>query len=289
MAANKKDGISRLERAAQARKLRDRGLLLREIRKELRISHGYASSLLTDPDGSIERKRKDRYRNICIDCGGQTTHSHPSKEVLRCFRCASKYRTDNRKWTSERIIERIRSWNDLYGEPPTAMQWLMDARGDGTYLSREWPCVQAVQREFGSWSNGLEAAGFARRSCSYERTPEWKAKVTKWPKERIIQALRTWAEVNGEVPSSADYWRIPPYGPSTKTVMDKFGSWSNAMHEAGLTPRGNRRNGTPPPVLPFSERGEGTPLLEVVRNLHLPVTRTGKSLLDVVRELPERS
>jgi hypothetical protein len=148
--------------------------------------------------------------------------------------------------------------------------------------------VAAVQREFGSWSNGLEAAGFARR-INYKRTDEWKAKVTRWPKEKILHLLREWKEENGRTPRTVDWNKGDRRYPSSMTVVKRFGSWNAALAEAGLPPAPRRWPLTESKrvlATPFEERGEGIPLLQVVQEMKTP--RNGKSLTEIVQELSER-
>jgi hypothetical protein len=66
-------------------------------------------------------------------------------------------------------------------------------------------------------------------------------------KDRIIAAIRRWAETHAGEPPSADAWARPlspqrkgPRGrtrPSTWTVRQAFGSFSAAVEAAGYTPR----------------------------------------------------
>ena len=57
------------------------------------ISVSYASSLLTDPTGEIDRARKRKYLNRCPKCGtlthGKYCLKHSAKEVAK----------QQRKWT----------------------------------------------------------------------------------------------------------------------------------------------------------------------------------------------
>lgn len=57
------------------------------------------------------------------------------------------------KWTEEKIIEAIRAWAASHdGVPPTSTEWLR--AGDGH------PAATTVGERFGSWAQGIEAAGF---------------------------------------------------------------------------------------------------------------------------------
>lgn len=281
MAATKRDGLSRVQRAALARDLRDKGLSRKEIQEKLGIGHSYLQGLLSDPEGIKEKARKERYRGVCNDCGGLTTYPyHKGRLTTRCSACQKRKQHEERKWTRERIIADFRKWNEIHGEPPVAMDWLYYSSDGG---DREWPHVACVQKEFGSWSNAMEAAGFKRRTVGhYDRTdPTYKAKVTKWPKEQILQLMREWAAVYGRSPRPRD-WKDrdtkPLEGyPSETTVRKHFGSWDAAVRAAGLNPQHRRTHvdtiahlaeqlisGRELPS--FSER-KGVSLLEAVENL----------------------
>jgi hypothetical protein len=60
----------RAENVAEASRLRQQGLLLREIGARLGVSAKTVHTWLSDPEGSKARERKRRYRAVCVDCGG---------------------------------------------------------------------------------------------------------------------------------------------------------------------------------------------------------------------------
>jgi Homing endonuclease associated repeat len=74
-------------------------------------------------------------------------------------------------WTRDDLIERIQAWNETYGSPPGARDWSPSmARKQGRDDIAErferdgcWPYVNTVQRVFGSWNEGVRAAGFTPR------------------------------------------------------------------------------------------------------------------------------
>ena len=277
MAATKNDGISRVERARMAQALRDKGYTTQEIARKLGIARSYTSALFSDPDGSKERLRKEKYKGTCVDCGGVTSHGHSKTPSPRCLACEKKRQHANRRWTRERIIADIRKWNDIHGRPPVATDWLhytSPTRG----APREWPHVQIAQREFGSWSNAIEAAGFPRPSIGqYDRTnPEYLEKITKWPKERIIDRIREWNDIHGRPPKSDDWRSASDRYPSHSSVRKRFGSWSDGIEAAGFPRpfRGRRRKpsrysvlGGDGRVLPIAERAKAVSLITAVEEL----------------------
>jgi len=71
------------------------------------------------------------------------------------------------RWTRELIIERIREWNERYGEPPCSADWspslarwrAQEWRAE-RYREGVWPSTNAVKRPFGgSFDAAVRAAG----------------------------------------------------------------------------------------------------------------------------------
>src|SRR3954467_5392812 len=71
------------------------------------------------------------------------------------------------RWSRESIIEKIREWNELYGEPPCSADWnpslarwrAQDWRAE-RYRDGIWPSTNAAKRPFGgSFSDAVRAAG----------------------------------------------------------------------------------------------------------------------------------
>jgi len=73
-----------------------------------------------------------------------------------------------RRWTRDTIIEKIREWNDRYGEPPCSADWnpslarwrAQEWRAE-RYRDGVWPSTNAAKRPFdGSFDAAVRAAGF---------------------------------------------------------------------------------------------------------------------------------
>lgn len=64
-------------------------------------------------------------------------------------------------WTEESIVLAMRAWHRDTGKPPTSTAWSKSAPGR--------PTAQTVIRIFGSWTVGLEAAGFSRSDTRLPR------------------------------------------------------------------------------------------------------------------------
>lgn len=149
----------RAQQAAIAARLRSdggggEGLSLAAIAREMGISTSYASSLLTDPTGEIDRQRKRKYLKRCktcrVLCWGDYCKDHAAKE----------HGKKNRKWSEAMIVEAIQEWDILHGHPPTCPEW---SRRKGL---PDWaPTVGVVFRVFGKngWNKAMIAAGFTPR------------------------------------------------------------------------------------------------------------------------------
>lgn len=170
-------GLSRLELAAMAKWLRDEeGMTQAEIADELLVSRTYASSLLTDPDGSKDRERKAKYNRRCPgydgDCG-KPMYGVGRQASMLCIDCATAKAKAERLWTRESIVAAFRLFYETIGRPPTVVDVhrapsivrrlsgrrlaeLDEVEAAGLHL----PHPYCVSREFGSWTDGLAAAGF---------------------------------------------------------------------------------------------------------------------------------
>lgn len=154
----------RLQRAAQAAALRAQGLTQQEVADRLGISRTYTSSLLTDPDGNKNKKRKQQYGGTCVDCGAPTNgYNGPAKAGTRCAGCAATLQHESRHWTREACVEALQRFQREYGRPPVASEILHSRPG------LWFPNVASVAREFGSWKAGLEAAGMTALPRGHNR------------------------------------------------------------------------------------------------------------------------
>lgn len=167
-------GYRRQRLAREAADLRAAGLPAREIAEALGISRSYAAELIADPSGTKAKQRKQRYAQPCVDCGEPTSGGEGRREEPRCVPCAAaRAGLENMIWTPERVIAAIQEWVALYGDPPAIPDWspyharaLHDEerarrweRADG-----RWPWYTVVFNRFGSWNEGLRAAGFEPRA-----------------------------------------------------------------------------------------------------------------------------
>src|SRR3954467_3875477 len=88
------------------------------------------------------------------------------------------------RWSRESIIEKIREWNELYGEPPCSADWnpslarwrAQEWRAD-RYRDGVWPSTNAAQRPFdGSFDAAVRAAGLEPHRSGPRRRPAGAAR-----------------------------------------------------------------------------------------------------------------
>ena len=186
----------RLALAGDARTLRDRGMLYREIADVLGIGVSYAEELVSDPNGEKMRRRREKYAGKCVDCGART-YSGNFTPPERCRKCAPAHL---KIWTREAILAAFRrEWAET-GEVPCASVWAGAGRP-------EWaPTTTVVAREFGSWNAGVRAAGLTPRKVGGKRgdsTAEERAAVLKVYAERGLGAAMA---VSGRSRSAIQRW-----------------------------------------------------------------------------------
>jgi transcriptional regulator with XRE-family HTH domain len=167
----------RLVRAREAAALRAKGWPLGDIAMRMGISRSYAAGLLSDPDGSKDKKRKEKYAGVCVDCGGRTFgDSHTP--ALRCMACSIEWRRrehPNVKWSKQRILEAFRWWNEEFGEPPSMSDFnpyqtrdkftsrKRHQRSSRLIAEGRVPWFTTVIYQFGSWNEAMRQAGFKPR------------------------------------------------------------------------------------------------------------------------------
>jgi endogenous inhibitor of DNA gyrase (YacG/DUF329 family) len=173
--------MRRADRLAAVRALHEQGLFAREIAERLGISRSYAASLLSDPTGDKDRKRKESYRRPCplcgeLMCGGD---GNGRKAPVVCHRCQG---VAYQKWTAEAILELFEGWvADHGGRAPAIWEWhpvyIRDHVEDGRMNSEDalrryadavadqtqYPALDTIYKHFGSWEGLCQAAGVVSR------------------------------------------------------------------------------------------------------------------------------
>jgi Homing endonuclease associated repeat/Homeodomain-like domain len=128
--------LTREEKIREARRLRAEGWAARKIAAFLGINESTVRNWYLGGD--------------CSECGAPIDGGSPG--VRRTDKCARCFPAACALWSRERIVERIKEWNRVHGEPPTALDWLLQVEG--------FPACKTVQEYFGSWNAAITAAGF---------------------------------------------------------------------------------------------------------------------------------
>jgi DNA-binding CsgD family transcriptional regulator len=157
----------------------------------------------------------------CRDCGAVVITAE------RCPRCAARH-AKQPEWTHAEVRRAIRAWVREEERVPTSGDWL--PTNDTTHKwAREyprWPSNVTVKTLFGSWRQGLHAAGFeSRRRC--------------WDRDAIAAALREFAAENGRAPTYADLERHDEL-PAPGTIRAHLGSLQAALEAADLAVKRRR-------------------------------------------------
>lgn len=117
-----------------------------------------------------------------------------------------------KKYTREELIDCLKRLYEKTGGTPTYME---------AERTEECPSVYIFKKQFGSWNEALRAAG-------YEVNNEHKS----YTKEDLIVAIRKFQEAKGRVPTEKLMNQTRGY-PSGSVYTKMFGSWKNALSEAG--------------------------------------------------------
>jgi DNA-binding CsgD family transcriptional regulator len=207
--------MTRAERHAQVKALKESGLTFDEIAADLGLARSTVTSAYYDPTSAQERARKDRYRGTCDTCGGPTYGgAGPDAAPTRCHRCTKRAQHDGRHWTPERVIAALRSWAHELGRTPSAR----DATRAGARVSQ-----RTVRREFGSWQAGLRAAGLmARQPGHYGRAGEDPAVIAETV--RLYLAGLTLSEVAARLNCGRETarWRLGKAGVTCRTAAESL-------------------------------------------------------------------
>jgi hypothetical protein len=59
----------------------------------------------------------------------------------------------------------------------------------------------------------------------------------RWTRETIVYAITLWYRKHSRTPLTREWDQAGENHPSRQTVSRVFGSWNEAMHAAGFTPR----------------------------------------------------
>jgi hypothetical protein len=119
---------------------------------------------------------------------------------------------------------------------PTVTRWLnpkLEARG----RTRARRLKYAKKRRCPACGGKRADTASLCKSCS-------RAGQRYWTRERIVEALRTWAAEHGRVPVHEDWERSGKGHPAISSILagpnPPFASWSEMLLAAGFTPRKKR-------------------------------------------------
>ena len=136
-----------------------------------------------------------------------TTHFGTWREALE----AAGHQPNRKLWGRHEIVDALRLWTRQHGRPPK--------QSELAYGSTGLPTARTIRAHWGSYAAALEAAGV---SPSRRR----------WSADRIIAAMRQWKRIHGQLPTSREWDGATAEHPHATTVLQRFGSWSNATRAA---------------------------------------------------------
>jgi hypothetical protein len=163
-------------------------------------------------------------------------------------------------WTPERVIGAIRRWHDARGVAPRKRDWSKPTfDSSGAPLT---PAADVVLELFGKWSEAVKAAGLEperqERSAKERKqgglpdrsqreyldddlyykeqesnAPYYSPAGTYLAAAEIIAEMYRWTALTGQPPTEREWLRDNQW-PHPDVVVDLFGSWDDAMKDAGL-------------------------------------------------------
>lgn len=164
-------------------------------------------------------------------------------------------------WTRDRVVGAIRRWHDARGVAPRKRDWnkpTFDQSG-----APATPAADVVLELFGKWSEAVKAAGLEpekqERSAKERRqqgelpdrsqreyldddlyykeqdsnAPYYSPAGTYLAAAEIIAEMYRWTALTGQPPTEREWLRDKQW-PHPDLVVDLFGSWDDAMKDAGL-------------------------------------------------------
>jgi len=119
--------------------------------------------------------------------------------------------------TKDYLIQKLQQKAKELGRTPTTKD-----------MRKPYPSCRKYYEVYKSWDEALIDAGFdVNNKVKYPRKKPDRGEI--YTKEKMIEILINKSKELGRIPSSSDTMH-----PSTKTYVNKFGSWNNALFEAGL-------------------------------------------------------
>lgn len=224
--------MTRAERYAQIKPLRDEGLTYREIGERLGISARTAHDVVADPTGERARARKAKNNGTCIDCGAETKNGGGGVPPERCARCnvthtralplrreASLNRRGKSRWTDEQILDELRAAS--YAGLLTTTIYDAAHAADPSLPSRS-----LVVRRFDRWNEAVRRAGLRSRGPGRNTRP-------RTPNADMLAAIRDHEAELGRLPSRDEYqaWARANGRASAALIRQRFGAWMVAIEQ----------------------------------------------------------
>jgi len=163
--------VSRAYSVREATRLREAGMTVTAIAKQLGISRSTVSAWINDPDLSKQRKRRrERYSGVCGNCGSLTDGSGGRAAAPKlCSPCQHEKEKAEARWPKEAILAAMREYVERYGELPSGFVWnpaLLRSKGRADLAERFnrdgcWPLAITVSWRFGTWNDAMREAGFS--------------------------------------------------------------------------------------------------------------------------------
>lgn len=207
--------LSRPERVAAARRLRERGWTVARIADDLLVAESTVRCYLN--------------ATPCPACGEPVTTAWLGRSAKTCQPCAARANKAP-AWTRDTVLAALREWAKETRAAPKRDDWAATpnrGRARNEKWSREYPrwpsAAEVVTHVPAGWNAALAEAGLALRLSP------------RWTRERILAALREQARRTGRVPTPRDWARATPgIHPGRSTVTRMFGTWRAAIAAAGL-------------------------------------------------------
>lgn len=219
----------------EARRLRDEGLLLRQIGEQMGLSLKTVHDLIADPTGEKARARKAKNNGTCVGCGRETRNSGAKDAPERCQPCAATQcgTMEWRRNQGAKLAGRVRYTDDellaalrraaATTERELSVQAYEQARTEDSSL----PSREIIQHRFGRWITAKRLAGIS------ERTP-YRGYSNTISEAACLEGLRVCMAQSDSLPTYAQYqaWHLEHGHPSAHTIRNKFGTWIAALDAA---------------------------------------------------------
>jgi hypothetical protein len=152
-----------------------------------------------------------------------------------------------------RAIGALRSVAELVGHPPTTTEYQAEFDRRRALGDSGLPSVDSIVREFGGWPHAQIAAGLipAAHPSAFQRRRDYqRKKVHRYSDQRLRDCLNACARDLGRIPMVRDQvaWREELLRrpatrrtgrndiPHWRTYYERYGDWSIALADAGLSP-----------------------------------------------------